>query len=106
MMANRPGSYFHLHLLSDATGETLTTVARAAAAQYLTVSPIEHVYPLVRSHKQLDRVLTEIESSPVVRAKYALLAAAAGRVASPQIRNAGTLGGNLCQDTRCWYYRY
>ena len=37
--------------------------------------------------------------------KYRLLAAAAGRVASPQIRNAGTLGGNLCQDTRCWYYR-
>ncbi len=50
--------------------------------------------------------LTEIESSPVVREKYSLLATAAGRVASPQIRNAGTLGGNLCQDTRCWYYRY
>jgi xanthine dehydrogenase YagS FAD-binding subunit len=50
--------------------------------------------------------LTEIESSPEVRAKYAVLASAAGRVASPQIRNAGTLGGNLCQDTRCWYYRY
>ncbi len=40
-----------------------------------------------------------------VREKYGLLAAAAGRVASPQIRNAGTLGGNLCQDARCWYYR-
>jgi [pyruvate, water dikinase]-phosphate phosphotransferase / [pyruvate, water dikinase] kinase len=64
MMANRPGNYFHLHLLSDATGETLITVARAAAAQYLTVSPIEHVYPLVRSHKQLDRVLSEIETAP------------------------------------------
>jgi [pyruvate, water dikinase]-phosphate phosphotransferase / [pyruvate, water dikinase] kinase len=63
-MANPPKSYFHLHLLSDATGETLITVARAAAAQYLTVSPIEHIYPLVRSHKQLDRVLSEIEASP------------------------------------------
>jgi xanthine dehydrogenase YagS FAD-binding subunit len=41
-----------------------------------------------------------------VREKYSLLSTAAGRVASPQIRNAGTLGGNLCQDTRCWYYRY
>lgn len=50
--------------------------------------------------------LADIEHSPLVRAKYALLATAAGRVASPQIRNAGTLGGNLCQDTRCWYYRY
>ena len=50
--------------------------------------------------------LTEIENDPLVRAKFGLLATAAGRVASPQIRNAGTLGGNLCQDTRCWYYRY
>jgi xanthine dehydrogenase YagS FAD-binding subunit len=50
--------------------------------------------------------LTQIERSPIVREKYSLLSTAAGRVASPQIRNAGTLGGNLCQDTRCWYYRY
>ena len=50
--------------------------------------------------------LAEIERSPLIRAKYSLLATAAGRVASPQIRNSGTLGGNLCQDTRCWYYRY
>jgi xanthine dehydrogenase YagS FAD-binding subunit len=50
--------------------------------------------------------LTEIENNPVIRDRYALLADAAGRVASPQIRNVGTLGGNLCQDTRCWYYRY
>lgn len=50
--------------------------------------------------------LAEVESSPLVREKYSLLSTAAGRVASPQIRNAGTLGGNLCQDTRCWYYRY
>lgn len=50
--------------------------------------------------------LTEIEEHPLVREQFSLLAAAAGRVASPQIRNAGTLGGNLCQDARCWYYRY
>jgi len=50
--------------------------------------------------------LTEIETSPLVRERFSLLADAARRVASPQIRNAGTLGGNLCQDTRCWYYRY
>src|SRR5262245_12829538 len=62
-MAGRP-SYFHLHLVSDATGETLTTVARAATAQYTKVLPVEHVYPLVRIHKQLDRVLAEIEESP------------------------------------------
>jgi len=50
--------------------------------------------------------LTTIEENPLVRERFGLLAKAAGRVASPQIRNAGTLGGNLCQDTRCWYYRY
>ena len=50
--------------------------------------------------------LTEVERSPVVREKFGLLAKAAATVASPQIRNAGTLGGNVCQDTRCWYYRY
>ena len=49
--------------------------------------------------------LSEVESDPLVSQQFKLLSAAAGRVASPQIRNAGTLGGNLCQDTRCWYYR-
>ncbi|WP_398484263.1 pyruvate, water dikinase regulatory protein [Tardiphaga sp.] len=58
------GSFFHLHLVSDSTGETLITVARAVAAQYSNVTPVEHVYPLVRSQKQLDRVLTEIEEAP------------------------------------------
>ena len=58
------GSYFHLHMISDSTGETLITVARAVAAQYSNVSPVEHVYPLIRSQKQLDRVLAEIEETP------------------------------------------
>ena len=58
------GSFFHLHLVSDATGETLITVARAAAAQYAMVAPIEHIYPLVRTDKQLERVIAEIEAAP------------------------------------------
>lgn len=57
-------SYFHLHLVSDSTGETLITVARAAAAQYEGISAIEHVYPLVRSASQLERVIAEIETAP------------------------------------------
>jgi regulator of PEP synthase PpsR (kinase-PPPase family) len=61
-----PRNYFHLHLVSDATGETLIAVSRAAAAQYESVSAIEHVYPLVRSEAQLARVLAEIEASPGV----------------------------------------
>ena len=50
--------------------------------------------------------LTDVENNALVRDRYSLLAEAVSRVASPQIRNVGTLGGNLCQDTRCWYYRY
>ncbi|MDZ7642832.1 MAG: xanthine dehydrogenase family protein subunit M [Woeseiaceae bacterium] len=49
--------------------------------------------------------LREIIASPLVKVRYGLLNDAASRVASPQIRNVGTLGGNLVQDTRCWYYR-
>ncbi|HKF05068.1 MAG TPA: xanthine dehydrogenase family protein subunit M [Candidatus Sulfotelmatobacter sp.] len=49
--------------------------------------------------------LTEISTSPVIRQKYSLLSQAAEVVASPQIRNQGTIGGNVSQDTRCWYYR-
>jgi regulator of PEP synthase PpsR (kinase-PPPase family) len=63
-MPNRLPSYFHLHLISDATGETLTTMAKAAAVQYSQVRPIEHVHPLVRTAKQLERVLKEVEQSP------------------------------------------
>ncbi len=49
--------------------------------------------------------LTEIGEHPLVRKNYGLLAEAVEHVASPQIRNQGTLGGNVSQDTRCWYYR-
>jgi xanthine dehydrogenase YagS FAD-binding subunit len=49
--------------------------------------------------------LTEIERHPLIQSQYGVLASAARHVASPQIRNSGTLGGNLCQDARCWYYR-
>ena len=49
--------------------------------------------------------LTEVAQNPIIRQKYGLLAQAAELVASPQIRNQGTIGGNISQDTRCWYYR-
>ena len=57
-------SYFHLHLVSDSTGETLRTISKAAIVQYGEVRAIEHVHPLVRSPKQLERVLLEIEQAP------------------------------------------
>ena len=49
--------------------------------------------------------LTEISSNAEIREKFNLLADAASKVATPQIRNQSTIGGNLSQDTRCWYYR-
>jgi xanthine dehydrogenase YagS FAD-binding subunit len=49
--------------------------------------------------------LTEVVQNSVIRERYSLLAEAAGLVASPQIRNQGTIGGNVSQDARCWYYR-
>ncbi len=49
--------------------------------------------------------LAQIATHPVIREKYTALAQAAGRTASPQLRNMGTIAGNLCQDIRCWYYR-
>jgi regulator of PEP synthase PpsR (kinase-PPPase family) len=55
---------FHLHMISDATGETLATIARAVGVQYAEVRLIEHLHPLVRSRRELDRVLKEVEAAP------------------------------------------
>ena len=49
--------------------------------------------------------LTEVVRHPIVREKYSILSQGAEAAASPQIRNQGTIGGNVSQDTRCWYYR-
>ena len=63
-MSHNAPSFFHLHLVSDSTGETLNTIARAATAQYADKRPIEHVHPLVRTKRQLQRVLQEITQTP------------------------------------------
>jgi len=49
--------------------------------------------------------LSDISMSSVVREKYTTLAQAAGKVGTPELRNMGTIGGNICQLNRCWYYR-
>jgi len=49
--------------------------------------------------------ITEVAGNPIIQKRYAVLAQAAASVASPQLRNQGTLGGNICQKPRCWYYR-
>ena len=61
---NKPRNFFHLHLISDATGETLLAAGRAASAQYKDARAIEHIYPLIRTERQLAAVLQEIDSEP------------------------------------------
>jgi len=68
-MTNTPtrfATYFHVHLVSDSTGETLNAMARAVCARFENVLPIEHIYALVRSPRQLERALTDIEAAPGV----------------------------------------
>ncbi len=60
----RLGVYFHVHLVSDSTGETLNAMTKAVCARFDDVLPIEHIYPLVRSSRQLERVLREIGDAP------------------------------------------
>ena len=62
----RLATYFHVHLVSDSTGETLNAMARAVCARFDHVLPIEHIYALVRSQRQLDRALGDIEEAPGV----------------------------------------
>lgn len=57
-------SYFHVHLVSDSTGETLNAMLKATAAQFVAAKPLEHIYALIRSRAQLERVLAEIEAAP------------------------------------------
>ncbi|MEM7619109.1 MAG: pyruvate, water dikinase regulatory protein [Pseudomonadota bacterium] len=63
-MNREPSRYFHLHLVSDSTGETLTAISKAASVQYSFIHVIEHVHPLVRTKRQLERVLQDIDASP------------------------------------------
>ena len=55
---------FHLHLLSDSTGETLDAVAKAALAQFKGSEPIKHLWPMVRNARAMERILEEIEKKP------------------------------------------
>lgn len=64
--SSRVATYFHIHLVSDSTGETLNAMARAVCARFTDILPIEHIYALVRSPQQLDRALEEIAGAPGV----------------------------------------
>ena len=64
MNSIEPAKIFHLHLVSDATGETINSVARACLAQFDQVEPHEHAWTLIRTSKQLEKALTGIEAHP------------------------------------------
>lgn len=66
MTPHRFATYFHVHLVSDSTGETLNAMARAVCARFDDVLPIEHIYALVRSPRQLSKVLEEVGGAPGV----------------------------------------
>ncbi len=63
-MSRTASRFFHIHLVSDASGETINRVARAAAANYASHRPIEHLHAMVRSSAQLDAAISEIEKAP------------------------------------------
>lgn len=66
-MLERPkvlASYFHVHLVSDSTGETLNTVFNAVTSQFAAANAFEHIYSLIRSRSQMEKVLADIEAAP------------------------------------------
>ncbi len=64
--ASRLATYFHVHLVSDSTGETLNAMSKAVCARFEDVLPIEHMYPLMRSQRQLEQVLSSVREAPGV----------------------------------------
>lgn len=100
---------------ANAGGSDLLTVLRAdllprypkAIINLKTIPGLEYVRE-ENGYLQIGAMTTldTIARSKLIRGRYSALAEAAQAVASPQIRNVGTLGGNICQDSRCWYYRY
>jgi len=84
---NREG-FFHLHMISDATGETLITVARAAAAQYRDMRPVEHVHSMVRTRKQLDMIVAALEEEPGI-VLYTLVDRSLGERLEEECRRIG-----------------
>lgn len=104
-MIAKPGrlaTYFHVHLVSDSTGETLNAMAKAVIARFDGVIPIEHIYALVRSHRQMDQVLESVAASPGVvlhtivdRELRAALEDGCRRLGMPQIGALDPLVGAL-----------
>ena len=119
-------SYFRANTIPDAVrcllkdgahvhagGTDLLGCARDGVFNLSTVVSISGIAALKGIHETPEgglrigalTTISEIAGNPLVAAKYRALSMAAAEVASPQLRNQGTIGGNLCQKPRCWYYR-
>jgi [pyruvate, water dikinase]-phosphate phosphotransferase / [pyruvate, water dikinase] kinase len=88
MQKQAPKKSFHLHLVSDASGETLTMIAKAATVQYSLTRAIHHVHPLVRTHRQLDDVVSKIKANPGI-VLYTIVNADLGRELQNQCKEMG-----------------
>jgi len=94
---------------TDLLGEMKDAILPTYPEAVINIKTIPDINYIKQSEGMLKigalTTLSEIADSEVIMSNYPALAQAARRVASPQIRNMGTIGGNICQDIRCWYYR-
>ncbi len=94
---------------TDILGKMKDAILPAYPEALINIKTIQGLSEIKESGGMLNigalALLADIAANPVIKSKYAALAQAAGRTASPHLRNMGTIGGNICQDIRCWYYR-
>ena len=103
-MENRK-NFFHLHLISDSTGETLISAGRAVSVQFQASLPIEHVYPLIRNRKQLVAVLEEIDKEPGI-VLYTLVDQELAELADERCREMGLPSVNLLEPVIATFQAY
>jgi len=94
---------------TDILGKMKDSILPAYPEALINIKTIQGLSEIKESGGMLKigalALLADIADNAVIKSKYAALAQAAGRTASPHLRNMGTIGGNICQDIRCWYYR-
>ena len=94
---------------TDILGKMKDSILPAYPEALINIKTIDGLSDIKESGGMLKigalALLADIADNAVIKSKYAALAQAAGRTASPHLRNMGTIGGNICQDIRCWYYR-
>lgn len=98
-------NFFHLHLISDSTGETLISAGRAASAQFPTSHAVEHVYPLIRNRKQLLPVLEAIDGTPGI-VLYTVVDRELAMVIDKQCRDMGVPCVNVIEPVMDIFQAY